>query len=95
MHMDLALNQSDKVIRTGIPIVNRYTQWAFGQALTGRKELTRFETYIYTAAREYAKVTSGGAMSAQGLTDSASREAEKLLNAAQTPQAFKAAIEAM
>ncbi len=34
-------------------------------------------------------------MSAAGLTDSASREAEKLLNAAMTPDQFKAAVETM
>lgn len=94
-NMNLALNQSAKVPRTGSPIVNRYSQWAFGKELTGNAELTKFETYIYTAAREYAKVTGGAAMSSQGLTDSANREAQQLLNAAQTPEAFEAAISAM
>lgn len=94
-NLDLALKQSAAVSRTGSPLVNRYLQWANGHALTGNPALTEFETYIYTAAREYAKVTSGGAASAQGLTDSASKEAERLLNAAQTPQAFAAAVTAM
>ena len=94
-NIDLARTQSAKVPRTGSPIVNRYYQWANGQQLTGNPELTKFETYIYTAAREYAKVTQGGAMSAQGLTDSAAKEVQKLVNAAQTPEAFQAATEAM
>ena len=94
-NMDLALQQSPKVPRTGSPLANRFYQWANGQQLVGNPELTRFETYIYTAAREYAKVTQGAAMSAAGLTDSAAREVEKLINAAQTPDAFRAAVQSM
>ena len=94
-NMQLAENQSTKVARTGSPLVNRYLQWANGQTLVGNPALTKFETYIYTAAREYAKVTSGGALSAQALSDSAAKEASRLLNSAQTPEAFTAALEAM
>lgn len=93
-NLDLALQQSPNVARTGSKLVNRYTQWAQGQ-LTPAKGLTQFEVYIYTAAREYAKVASGSALSAQGLTDSAAKEAEKLLNAAQSPEAFAGAVDAM
>lgn len=94
-NLDLALEQSANVPRTGSPLANRYLQWANGHTLVGNPALTKLETYIYTAAREYAKVTSGGAASAQGLTDSAAKEAEKLINSAQSPEAFAAAIEAM
>lgn len=93
-NLDLALGQSADVSRTGSKLANRYLQWARGE-LTPAAGLTKFETYIYTAAREYAKVTSGGALSAQGLTDSAAKEASKLLNSAQSPEAFSAAVEAM
>lgn len=93
-NLDLARSQSASVSRTGSKLVNRYAQWAQGN-LSAAKDLTKFETYVYTAAREYAKVTSGGAASAQGLTDSAAKEAEKLLNVAQSPEAFQAATEAM
>ncbi len=93
-NLDLALSQSDQVARTGAKLANRYLQWAQGN-LTPAAGLTKFETYVYTAAREYAKVTSGGAASAQGLTDSAQREASKLLNTAQSPEAFSAAVGAM
>jgi hypothetical protein len=94
-NLQLALDQSAKVPRTGSPLANRYIQWANGQTLTGNPELTRFEVYIYTAAREYAKVTSGGAQSVAALTDSAAKQASALLNAAQTPKAFEAAAGAM
>lgn len=93
-NLDLALTQSAEVARSNAKLVNRYTQWAQGE-LTAAKGLTQFETYIYTAAREYAKVTGGGALSAQGLTDSAQREASRLLNTAMAPDAFAAAVGAM
>lgn len=94
-NLQLALNQSPRVARTDSPLANRYLQWASGQTLTGNPEYTKLETFIYTAAREYAKVTSGAAQSVAGLSDSAAREASKLLNTAQTPDALRAAAEAM
>jgi hypothetical protein len=93
-NLDLAVSKSADVARTGAKLVNRYAQWAQGE-LTPAKGLSEFETYIYTAAREYAKVTSGGAASSQGLTDSAAREATKLLSAAQAPETFAAVAQAM
>ncbi len=77
-NLNLALEQSVKVPRSGAKIVNNYTNWAKGN-FTPSGDLAEFETYIYTAAREYAKVTSGGAMSASGLTDSAAKEASRKL----------------
>lgn len=93
-NLDLAVQQSAEVQRTGAKFVNKYIQWAQGE-FTPATGLTTFETYIYTAAREYAKVTGGGALSAAALTDSAAKEATKLLNAAQAPASFAAATTAM
>lgn len=93
-NLDLALEQSASVPRGSAKLANRFVNWAKGE-LTPSTGLTKLETYIYTAAREYAKVTSGGAASAQGLTDSAAREAEKLLSSAQAPESFAAAVQAM
>lgn len=93
-NLNLALQQSANVPRTGAKFVNKYAQWAQGN-FTPAGPLATLETYIYTASREYAKVTSGGAMSAQGLTDSAQKEAERLMNAAQSPEALTATINAM
>jgi len=93
-NLQLALNQSDAVARSGAKIVNNYTQWVQGN-FTPAGDLAAFETYIYTAAREYAKVTSGGAKSSAGLTDSAQAEASKLLNAAQSPEVFARVVQAM
>ncbi len=90
-----ALDQSANVPRTGSPMVNRFEQYALGHTLTGDPELTKLETYIYAAAREYAKVTGGSYMSASELSNAGAKKAEELLNAAQTPQQFKAATDAL
>lgn len=94
-NLALAQQQSNAISSTGSPIANRYLRWADGETLTGNPAVTKFETYIYTAAREYAKVTSGSAASITGITDTAAKEAGKLLNAYQTPAAFQAATDAM
>jgi hypothetical protein len=71
-NLDLALAQSGQVARTGSKLANRYLQWVQGE-LTPAEGLTQFETYIYTAAREYAKVTSGGAMTSPWPSDNERR----------------------
>jgi O6-methylguanine-DNA--protein-cysteine methyltransferase len=93
-NLDLALQQSDVVGRPDARLANRYLQWAQGN-LTDATGLSKFETYVYTAAREYAKVTSGGAASAAGLSDTAAREASHLLSTTMSPSAFAASVEAM
>lgn len=93
-NLQLAADQSGEVARSGSKFVNHYTQWLKGE-FTPAAGLTKFETYIYTAAREYAKVVSGSAQSVAGLSDTAAREATKLLNAAQAPESFAAAVTAM
>lgn len=93
-NIDLALNQSPQVTRTDSAWINSMAN-TFTKGATNAAGLSKFETYIYTAAREYAKVTSGGALSAQALSDSAAKEASKLLNAAQSPAAFRAVTQAM
>jgi hypothetical protein len=82
------------VTRTDSAWINQVAN-NFVRGATPAANLTQFEVYIYTAAREYAKVVSGSAASVAGLTDSAGREASKLLNAAQSPEAFAAAVQAM
>jgi hypothetical protein len=94
-NMELAKAQSKKVPRGTSPLVNRYYQWAVGENLKGDPALKELEIYIYTAAREYAKVASGAHGSVAGLTDTAAKEAEKLLRAAFNPAQLDAAIAAM
>jgi uncharacterized protein YqiB (DUF1249 family) len=93
-NLDLALQMSPNVTRTDSAWVNQRVN-EFVRGVTPAVALTDFEVKLYTAAREYAKVTSGGALSAQGLTDSAAKEASALINAAQSPDALAAAVNAM
>jgi hypothetical protein len=82
------------VAQSGTPLVNKYKNWA-NKTLRGSAPLSRFEVFVYTAARDYARVTSGGAESVAQMTDAANEAAESLLNSAMTPDAFSAALEAM
>lgn len=92
--LQLAKDQSALVPRGGAKLLNHYKQWAQG-SFTPAGDLAQLETYIYSAAREYAKVTSGGAKSSAALTDSSQAEASKLLNAAQAPETFAKVVQAM
>lgn len=93
-NLNLALQASNALPRGGASLTNNYVQWAQGN-LTTNTGLTQLEVYVYTAAREYAKVTSGAAASTQGLTDTATAAAGTLLSAAQSPANFQAAVTAM
>ncbi len=93
-NLNLALAESAKVPRGGARIPNNYLQWAQG-GFTPAGPLAQLETYIYTASREYAKVTGGGVGSVSALTDTAQAQADKLLNAAQSPEVFAQVVTAM
>lgn len=97
-NMANALAASDTLPRTGSPFFNnRYFNYISGgkDALTGNPAYSQFEQYIYDSAREYARLTTGGAASAAQLNQSAAARADELINAAQTPDAFRASIGAM
>lgn len=87
----MAEQAGQKVFRTGIPVANRMYNW-LNKTLKGNDKLTEFEVFVFTAARDYAKVTSGGALSIAELSVQAAAKADELLNAAQTPEAFRGAI---
>lgn len=92
-NISLAQQYSSKVLRTGSPLANNYDLWASGQ-LKGDPNTVAFETAVYTAATEYAKVV-GGSTGGQGLTDSARNEAGKILSASLTPDQFDAVVGVM
>lgn len=95
LSLDYAQQLSPNLPRSGSPIANRFIQWVSGRELTGNPALSQFEVAVYTGVREYAKVTSGASQSVAELSQGAAQKAEQLLNAAQTPQAFDAAVAAM
>lgn len=92
-NLDLAYKLGQQYERTGYPTANRFTNWLNGQV--GDAQLSAFETALYTGAREYAKVSSGAAGSVAGLTDSATKEAERLVNAAMTQGQLKSTLDTM
>ncbi len=95
--LQLAADQAKTVPRSNAPIANTFSQWlqSGDKALVSNPDLAKLQLYIYTAAREYAKVTTGAAASVQGLTDAGTKAAEKLLSAAQSPDTFASVIQGM
>jgi hypothetical protein len=92
-----ALELSPSVNRSDIPAVNRFTQWLQHETGGGGQlpQLSQFELAIYTAAREYAKVTSNASQSVSELSQGAAKKADELINAAQQPEQFKAVTQGM
>jgi hypothetical protein len=93
-NLDNALSLAPDVTQSDSKFLNKIFNAAEGN-FANVPNLTAFQTAIFTAANEYAKVTSGASASTAGITDSAIKEAQTLLNAAQTPDQFKAAVAQM
>lgn len=92
-NIQAALNVSANLRRTNSTALNKMVQ-GWQRNATTVPGLTQFELYIYTIARDYAKVSTGATSGAM-LTDSATKAATSLINAAQSPQNFEAATEAI
>lgn len=75
------------------PAMNRFQNW-YAERIDNNPAFTSLENAIYTAVREYAKVATGS-LGAAGLTDAGMKEAERLLNTAQSPEQFAAAVAVM
>lgn len=87
---DIAIEQSKKVDRTGIPLLNKGIM-AFKTGIAGDPEASKFSLAVKTFADEYAKVvagSSGGAVT----TDSARNHMESLITESQTPEQFEEVI---
>ncbi len=93
-NLDYAYTLGQEYERSGtMPKANQFLNWLSGNV--GNTQLSAFEVALYTGAREYAKVASGAAGSVSGLTDSATKEAEKLVNAAMTQGQLKSTLDTM
>ena len=91
-HANLAIAEglSDKVDRSGVPVLNRWIQVG-RRSVAGDKDLVAFDAAIRVGINEFAKVTSSA--TGGGVTsDQARKEIEQMLNAAQTPEQFKAVL---
>jgi hypothetical protein len=92
-NLDLALSYSNKVDRTGSPLINKWALFVKGQ-YAGDKDVLALAAAIKTATNEYAKVVTGQTGGA-AVSDSARAETEKMLNAAYSPQAFQEIVSLM
>lgn len=92
-NLEIAVDESAKVDRTGVPALNRWLL-AGKKNLTGDVEVGRFNAALTSALNEYAKVLSG-ATGAAGISDAARREAEELLSTANTPEQVTGIVEIM
>lgn len=90
MNADLALQASEKVDRTGVPVINRWIQ-AGRTAIGGDVEASKFHAATETFVSEYAKVMSGG-YGAAATTEGAQNRAHGLLNEAHTKDQFRGVV---
>ncbi len=93
MNADLALAASDKVDRTGTPVINRWIQ-AGRQNITGDVPASQFNAYNNVFANEYAKVISG-TMGNTPVSDQARSHALDVINTAQTKEQYAGVITAL
>jgi hypothetical protein len=87
---DLALEQSKKVDRTGVPALNRWVL-AGKKSLAGDPDVAVLDTAIKATVNEYTKIISG-AMGNASMAEGEIRKVEGLLNSAQTPEQVQAVI---
>lgn len=91
MNADLALQASEKVDRTGVPLFNRWLQ-AGRTAIAGDTEAAAFNAANETFVSEYAKVMSGG-YGASATTEGAQSRAHTLLNTANTKEQYQRVVQ--
>jgi hypothetical protein len=87
LNLQNALRLSDKVDRTGSPVVNRWLL-AGRKSILGDKDVSNFDAAVRTGINEYAKVVSSA--TGGGVTsDTARKEIEAQLNSAMNPEQIK------
>lgn len=90
---DIALQESEKVDRTGSPALNRWIN-AGKVKIAGDVGVARLNNAMMTLANEYAKVMSS-ATGAGVTSDTARKEAQEMINSAQTPEQVRGVIDLM
>src|SRR5262249_44284442 len=90
---DVALKLSDKVDRTGVPVLN---QWILAgrKSVGGSGDVAAFNAAVETFTNEYAKLMSSATGS--GVTsDEARRHAREMLNSAMTKEQFRQTLDVL
>lgn len=85
--LELAKTYSDKVNRSGSPLVNKYLL-SVKSGVFGDPETAALNNIVTTASYELAKILSGSAASIAGATVSSAEEAKQLLNSAMSRGQF-------
>ncbi len=89
-NLDLASSLSEKVGRTGSPVINRWILAGRSKGI-GDPDVASFDAAVRVAINEFAKVTSSA--TGGGVTsDQARKDIEGVLYSAQTPAQFKAVV---
>lgn len=92
--LDLVLQDTNKLGKTGVPIANEYLQWLQGK-IAGNSDITALNTAILTAANEYGKIVTGAAASIAGVTVSGANDVKNLLNSSMTTGQIESVIDTM
>lgn len=87
---DLAIAQSDKVDRTGIPALNRWVL-AGKKNIAGDADVAVLDVSMKAVINEYTKIISGS-MGNAAMAEGEIKKVTDLLNSAQTPEQVRAVI---
>jgi len=90
---DIAQELSNKVDRTGIPLINKWVN-AGKRSITGDPDISAFDASVKATVNEYGKIVGGGTGSSATAQGEIAK-IEGLLNAAQTPQQVKSVLDLM
>lgn len=93
-NLDLAQTVSDRVDRTGSPIVNKYLLFLKGQVV-GDDDTQLLNNAVETAANEYAGVVTAGSGGGVAATDSAREHARSMLHSSMANGTFKKVVSQM
>ena len=93
-NIDLARAALTKVSNTNIPALNAWLLNPVQRHLTGDPDLKALGVYVSSLQAEFAKIQSG-AMGNSVTADAAIKRAQDTINTADSPRAFRAALDAM
>ncbi len=78
--LDLLKQYSDKVDRSGSPLINKYALYLKGQ-IGGDVDTQAMQNIVQSASYEFAKILSGSSASIAGVSVTSAEDAKNLLNA--------------
>ena len=92
--LKIVQSYSNKVDRSGRPVLNKYLLWTKNQ-FAGDEDTAALNNAIQTASYEFSKILSGAAASIAGVTISSADDAKNVLNANMTPSQINEVVSLM